>query len=357
MFPCPKLLLPLVLLTLVVAGCHSEGSAGPRATGDSTEEATPIAGYEVTPVDLSRIVRASGTIEPLERVHLNSQLSAVLTELTVREGDFVEAGQLIAASDLSELRAELRRSRAQLAKLERQARRKRPMVERQVVSASELADIDSEIEIARSEIELWETRIQLSRVTAPRDGVVVARHVDPGGYVAVNEPIIDIADLSTLVVPVRLSERDVIHLAVGDSVEITVDAYPGEVLAAEIHRIFPAADPESRRVMVEIALPDGGDQLQLQPGFSARATFEVDRRADVLAVPDEALLGSTEDETVVYLVDDGHLRRHEVTTGVARRNLTEITDGLSPGDVVVGINPTGLREDEAVRVTQWVGGQ
>lgn len=154
-----------------------------------------------------------------------------------------------------------------------------------------------------------------------------------------------------------MSERDVVHLDPGQTIEVVVDAYPERKLEATIRRIFPTADADSRRVTVEIALSEIPEQMRVQPGFLARASIEVDRRPDALAVPGEALLASSPGDRFVYAVENDELVRRSVTTGVERRNWTEIVDGLDAGDVIVGTNPTNLREGTRVHVSEWVEGR
>ncbi len=347
-------LLAFIGAALFVAACSAEGSPGPASDDDADESSTPVAGYKLEPLDLSKTARTSGTIEAVERIRLKSQIGGVLTTLNVEEGDSVRAGDILATSELAELRAELRRAQAEATKFRRQYERKKPLVDREAIRQAEVDDLSSELEIAESEVELWETRIELSQVRAPKDAVVTERHVDPGGYVSADEPIVDLADLSTLVVPVRLSERDVVHLDRDQPVQIMVDAYPLRPLDGSIRRVFPTADADSRRVTVEVAIDELPDDMVVQPGFLARLSLPVDRRDEALAIPDAALLASSPDDRFVYVIEDDHLVQRSVTTGVARRNLTEVVDGLEAGDVIVGTNPTNLREDTRVHVSEWV---
>ncbi len=339
-----------------LVSCSAEGSPGASAPENSEEDSTPIAGFKLEPRDLSRHVRVSGTVEPVERIRIKSHISGVLSELGVEEGDSVRAGQRLASSDLGEMHAERRLAEAELAKLERQRERKKPLVETQAVRRAELDDLKAEIDVAQSQIELWDTRIELAEVKAPKDAVVATRHVDPGGYVASGEPIVDLVDVSTLVVPVTMSERDVVAIDADDPVEITVDAHDDERLQASIRRIFPTADAHSRRVAVELAIDEIPEQMVIKPGFRVRAIVEADARHDVLAIPDESLLASSPEERFVYAVDDDDkLVRRDITIGVQRRGMTEVVEGLEEGEIVVGIHPGDLSEGTLVHVTQWVG--
>lgn len=315
----------------------------------------PVAGYEIEPRDLSRIARMSGTVEPVKQIRVKAYADGVLTTLNVREGDRVEAGELLAATELAEFRAELGRARAEINKLQQELERKRPLAEQEAIQSAEVEQLESDLEIAKRDADIWQTRIELGRMTAPRDAVVTNRYVDPGSSVSANEEVLELADMSTLVIPVRMSERDVGAIDREASLEVTVDAYPDHPLEATIRRVFPTADADSRRVTVELELGEIPEEIDVKPGYRARAAIEVDRRRDRVAVPSPSLLASDGDDQIVYVIENDELVERSVETGVERRNWTEITEGLQPGEVIVGTNPTNLREGTRVHVSQWVG--
>ena len=341
----------MVALLLVVSCSSGESAPAPE---DDGEDSTPVAGYEVETQDLSHTVRVSGTVEPDEWFRLKSHEAGVLTTLNVEEGDRVERGELLASTELSEYRAELERTRAEISQLQRQLERKEPLLEREAIQEAEIEDLRSEIEVAERQADVWDTRISLGELRAPSDAVVTTRYVDPGSSVSANEEVLELADLSTLLLPVRMSEREVVQLESGQVVEVTVDAYPERSLDASVRRVFPTADPDSRRVTVELALEELPGDMEIKPGFRARANIDIDRRQEMLAVPGESLLASDGDDEILYVIEDHELVERSVESGIERRNWTEITSGLEPGEVVVGANPTNLREGMRVHVSQWV---
>lgn len=338
----------------ILVGC-SPGETDAAVSQAEEEDSTPVAGYELQPRDLSRTASVSGTIEPLETYRLSSYADGVLTTLNVQEGDRVDAGDVLAATQLEEYRAERDRAEAEVEKLKRELERKRPLAERDAIQIAEIEQLEGDLNIAQREVHVWNTRIDLGTLVAPTDAVVTKRHVDPGTTVAANEQLLELADVSELVVPVRMSERDVGAIDRDEPVEVRLDAYPDEPMEASIRRVFPGADESSRRVTVELKLDDVADGVEPKPGFRARATIEVDRRVDRLAVPSQSLLASDGDDEIVYVIDEDKLVTRSVETGVQRRNWTEIVDGLEAGDVIVGTNPTNLREGTRVHVSQWVG--
>ncbi|MEX0780088.1 MAG: hypothetical protein WD037_10140 [Balneolales bacterium] len=108
-------------------------------------------------------------------------------------------------------------------------------------------------------------------------------------------------------------------------------------------------------ISVEILLRTGQQDEVIRPGYLARVRLDADRRENVLAVPSESLLASTQDETFVYVINsENRLERRDVVSGIERRNWTQVLNGLEEGDVIVGGNPGNLRENLSVEVSRWI---
>ena len=340
----------LILSFIILSGCSSqqnEQAESQRSSG------TPIAGFEVTHLDLSRTVSASGSVEALHINMVGAPFSGIVESVSVEEGDIVESGDLLATYDLAEIRAELRRASAQVDEVKQRLERLERLLEREAISRSEYEDVRAELSVAEAEKDVWQTRSDLGKIYAKSAGVITGRYIEPGSPVSTNEQLFRMENLDRLVLRVGLSELDVIHVNRGDSVEVTFDAYPDQTVIATVRRIFPSAESSSRRFPVEVELT-GNPDIPVRPGFMARVHFDVDQREQALAVPSESLLASQRGEQFLYTVRADTLVRTDVEIGVARRNRTEIRSGLQPGDVVVGTNPTNLSEGTHVRITEWI---
>lgn len=347
----PKSTLSILLVTISVlfSTCSEKSSYSPseHAAG------TPVAGFEVTHLDLSRTITASGSVEALHINMVGAPFSGIMESVSVEEGDEVQPGDLLATYDLAEIRAELRRATAQVSEVEQRLERLERLLEREAISRSEYEDVRAELSVAEAEKDVWQTRSDLGQVHAKSSGVVTGRYIEPGSPVSANEQLFRMENLNQLVLRVGLSELDVIHVNRGDSVEVKFDAYPDQPVMATVRRVFPSAESSSRRFPVEIELT-GNPNIPVRPGFMARVHLNVDRREQALAVPSESLLASQRGEQFLYTIQADTLVRTDVEIGVARRNRTEIRSGLQPGDVVVGTNPTNLSEGTHVRITEWI---
>lgn len=346
-------------LGVLLAGCdrgeaaaaNGGGRGGPRGGADRI---TPVEIAVATLGEAARSVAATGSVEPIRVVGVNSQLAGPVRLVAVEEGDVVRQGQVLARIAAPEIEAQLVSAEAALEVAENAARRSAQLFASQIITAVEHESAQAQLAAARATRDQLRTRLGFSTVRAPVSGVVLARSVVAGDLASSQQRLFTIGDVSTLVVRVPVSELDVAALDEGDPVEVQLDALPGRTLDARIRRVFPAADSVTRLVPVEVALT-GVAARSARPGYLARATFRLDPRTDVLMVPGAAVLQNTRGP-VVYVVKGDRATLRAVQRGANYQGRVEITSGLAPGDSVVVAGNTRLRDGAAVRVVAPAGG-
>ncbi len=339
-----------LLLTALLLGC--EGSTGEATSAESAPRSSPVAAVELAPRDLTRRVDLVATVQPHVAVRIPSRMSGYLDGVLVEEGDRVEGGAVLARFDIAEQTAEAARARAQARFARLELDNMQRLRQTSAVSQNELDRAEMVLEVAEAEQQVWETRLSFGEVRAPQTGVITARHVEAGESVDAQDVLFELAVLERLVLRPLVSERDVVHLSVGEVARVQIDALPDLNLEARINRVFPSADPLSRLLPVELELPAEAAQWGVQPGFLARVRLQVDPRPGVLAVP-AAAVGEDGDVRYVYVIADDRLLRREVELGVTRGQWTEITSGLESGQRVLASNPIDMREGERVRIVGW----
>lgn len=347
-----RLLGSLLLAAACSGGQEASGAQGnPRAGGaNGGQRVIPVAAAPAERRDVARAVTVVGPVEPIRTIGVNSLMAGTVLQLRAQEGDRVRTGQVLAELDARETRAQLERARAVLANAQAVFERNQQLHAGKIITDAEFDQSRAAFDVAKSDAELWGTRYAFSRITAPSAGIVTAKHVEQGSAVSPNQRIFDLADVSALVVRVRLSELDVVHLRRGANVDVSLDAYPEARLEGEIRRVFPSADAESRLVPVEVVLGDAPAGVNVRPGYLARVTFALDRRSAVLAVPAPAV-GVGDDGAFVYVVDADTVARRAVTLGLNAEGWVEIAAGLREGERVVTSGHINLRPGTRVRVT------
>jgi RND family efflux transporter MFP subunit len=325
---------------------------GGRGMGMAYPPGTP-APVEISIAALTPIARSTtvtGTLEPIRTVGVTSILAGTLLSVRAEEGTRVRAGTVLAELDTRELSAQLRSSEAALALARGNFERSKALLAEKVITAAEFERDRTAFAAAESNTEQLRTRIGFANITAPISGVVATKTVEAGDVISGQRQLFTIADVSTLVTRLAVSELNVVALRVGATVPITIDALPGEPIEGRIRRIFPAADAATRLVPVEVAI--SGDAVPgLKPGFSVRAKLALDEAREGITVPSRALQGGASSR-YLFVVNGNKALRRGVRAGDDIEGLTEIYSGVEEGDTVVVAGSALLRDGATVRIVR-----
>lgn len=340
---------------LALAGCardegeaRTPGGGGPGRNG----------GARVTPVEVElarqgrveRTTTVAGAIEPIRVVGVNAQLTGALESVRVLEGARVGAGAVLATVNATELEAQVKSAEAAQTFSASGAKRSEELFQNRIITAVEYERDQAALAAANATLAQLRTRLGFATIRAPISGVVTERLVETGDVVSNNQRLFTVADLSTLVSRVQVSELEVGALKAGQKVDLTVDAFPGERFVGRIRRVFPSADSSTRMVPVEVALT-GSASTRLRPGYTARSTFQLDERNDAVLVPARAVLGTSGARTV-FVVKDGKAERRAVRVGPEANGQVEVLEGVQAGDSVIVTGASEVREGAEVRVVQ-----
>ncbi|MGQ9498151.1 MAG: efflux RND transporter periplasmic adaptor subunit [Desulfotomaculales bacterium] len=337
-------------------------------------------------------VLATGRVESLRQAEVVAPYAARLVYLKVKEGDPVEAGQVLgeldtsdAADGVKEAEAALAVARAELASAgaaleaaqaraeaaRKKAERFRYLFEQNAVSQAELEAAEIEYAGAKAEaataagnIRALEARVKQAqvaldnarravakgRLTAPLAGVVMEITAKEGSFLQPGGRILTVGDPEELRVVADLSEQDVGGLAAGQKVEVNWAAYPDKAWRGKVARVAPAVVKKGeleteRAVRVFIAIEQAG----LLPGATVDVVIHRVQPRKAVLVPSEAVVdrGKTK---VVFAVEKGVARERAVTVGGANELYTEIRSGLDPGAQVI-LDPRDIKDGQPVHVT------
>ncbi len=317
-------------------------------------------------VDLQRSLPVSGTLRAVRSAYVKARVAGELQDLTVREGDSVQAGQVIARIDATEYEARLRQAQlqadaagAQVAIAQRQYDNNQALVRQGFISTTALDTSLANLEAARASHAAALAAADVARksladtvLRAPMAGQVAQRLVQPGERVAVEARLIEIVDLSRLELEAALAAADAVHLRVGQAAQLQVEGLAAPV-PARVVRINPSTQPGSRSVLAYLALePLAG----LRQGLFVQGSLD-GGSLRTLAVPLEAV---RTDKPVPYVqvVQGTQVRHIPVTPGVrgtaGSRSLVAVnavTAGtLAEGSQVLAGTVGPVREGTAVRI-------
>ena len=312
--------------------------------------------------DLAQGLPVSGSLRAVNSALVKARVAGELQGLTVREGDAVKAGQLIARVDATESQARVRQAqqqadaaRSQIDIAQRQFDNNKALVDQGFISKSALDTSLNNLQSAQANYKAAAANVDLARkglddtlLRAPIGGVVSQRLAQPGERVGIDARVIEIVDLSRLELEAALSAGDSMDVRVGQQAMLQVEGSARPV-AARVARINPSAQAGSRSVLAYLSIENGAG---LRQGMFAQGTLGTGQ-ASALTVPLSAV---RTDKPVPYvqLVEDNRVAHRSVQTGArgkAENELMVAVQGLAPGALVIQGNLGPLREGTPVRFT------
>ncbi len=295
----------------------------------------------------------TGRIEPWEAAIVSAETGGVVEWEGVDEGDTVTAGSELARIDTESLRTQLKQAKAQHELAIQELKRIRELEKEGINSPQALDHAIAERDIAQARVRTTEIELEKSVVHASFDAVVDKIFVEKGEYVGRGNPLTRLVQLNRVKAVVSIPERDLPHFEEGDTVTITIDAFPNDAFQGAIFHIATTADPLTRSFPAEISL-DNKD-ARLRPGMVARAQFVRRTFENAVAVPIFSVI-SLEGRYVVYTEEDGIARMRQVEVGVFEDSMVHIVSGLTPGDRLIVKGQREISAGDRVRVTEEVPG-
>ncbi|MDT8438057.1 MAG: efflux RND transporter periplasmic adaptor subunit [Wenzhouxiangellaceae bacterium] len=344
----------LVVTAVVLAALFGWRLQQMRVQNERMSQQSPPVLIEATTVvarDWPQSVQAIGSVRAVNGVSVANEVAGVVEEIAFESGQRVEAGDVLirldAETDLAAL--ETREAEALLAR--QQFDRFRDLVGQNAVSKSEFDQARANFDAAEARVHEQRALLNKKTIRAPFSGVLGLREVDLGEFLEVGTPIVGINMLDPIQIDYTVPERELPRLSVGNRVEVTVAAFPGEIFSGEVLALDSSVLSSTRTLRVRARLPN--PDLRLRPGMFAnvRTLRPQDRR--VLTVPRTAISYNTFGDFVFRVVDGDsgkQVERVAVTTGEARDGRVEIIDGIEAGATVVATGLLRLRNGQAVEL-------
>jgi HlyD family secretion protein len=383
-----KILIPVALFLIIVAVIgKKQGWFGKALT-------IKVAVENVQKRTIIETITANGKIQPEKEVKISPDVSGEIVELTIKEGDGVEKGQLLlrikpdiyisqkdrSMAAISSARARLAQSEAQFTQAELSYKRSKQLFNEQTISKSDFEQAEASYTVAKSEVdaakysvisteaslkEANENLIKTS-VYAPMSGTVSMLLVELGERVAgtnlmAGTEMLRVADLSRMEAQVEVNENDIVKVKLGDTALIEVDAYLDRKFKGVVTEIANSAKttgvsadqvtnfdvkilvlPESYKSLV-----DAGDKNPFRPGMSASVDIQTLSKSDIITVPIQAVTTRTDTtknvttpndkdiRTLVFITDGKYALAKDVKTGIQDNTNIEIISGVAENDRVI----------------------
>lgn len=368
-----------------------------------------VDGVAVRRAPLTQSVVATGRIATPARITVGAPLAATVLAISVREGDSVKPGQVLARLQADDADALVRQAAAALAEAEarlsqiatvgepvaaqalaqaeanlhvarREAERSRQLVAQGFYSQSRVDDalrietnarnaLDTtraqlraqqqggtereaaraRVDQARAQLANARARAALLTLTAPSAGTVLSRKAEPGDVTTAGKVLLELAEAGETRVYATVDEKNLRLLALGQKARGVADAFPGTPFEAELYYLAPAVDPQRGTVEIRFRVP--APPAFLRPDMTISVETVTGHRDATLVLPSEALRDADGGAPWVLVARDGVAERVPVQTGLTGIGQVEILNGLVEGDVAI-LPASGALDGDRVRLRE-----
>ncbi len=293
---------------------------------------------------------SNGNFEPIQELKFSAENSGKVTQVLVKEGDYVKAGQILAIvrSDVINVNAQnanavYQNAVADYTRFENAF--KTGGVTKQQLDQARLAMVNAKANLTQANINVGDTRIK-----APINGFINKKFIEPGSILSGMPPteLFEIVNVSKLKLKVTVNESQVASLKVGSVIKVGSNVYPDKEFTGKITFIAPKADA-SLNFPVEIEITNNTSN-DLKAGMYGTAKFASNQQKQTLKiVPRNAFVGSVSSNEI-FVIENGTAKLKKVTAGRILGDKVEILDGLSNGEIVIVTGQINLQDGNAVEV-------
>ncbi len=360
----------LVLVVVVVAALGWRGFSAWRGTEVS------VLAVELQP--LKQLVVASGQVRNQSLARIGAEITGTVAQRHVREGDLVEAGQVLISLRRDELQAQFEQAQTALAQLsnqlypqaqqslqeaklawqqaEREAVRRENLAAQGMLSAeqaeqarhlaqtrktaltrAELAERSlqpggDDEQLLRQRLRNAQANLDKTLISAPFAGRVQTRNVEPGDQVQPGKVLLEIARQGGLEIVVAVDEKFIAPLALEQPAVVIADAWPEQQLPAKVSFIAPAVDENSGTLDVHLQVTD--EQQLLRLGMTVSVSITTAEKAQALVVPRDYVQASRAGAQVLVL-EEGRAVARKIQTGLQSSTRVEVVSGLASGELLL----------------------
>ena len=294
-------------------------------------------------------IHSSGILSCKREARLAFKTGGIIQKIKVDEGQSVKKGQLLAELDLSEINARFIQAKTALDKAQRDFDRVKNLYNDQVATLEQFQDVESGLVVAKSNLKIAQFNLDHSTITAPEDGKILKRFMEPNEMVSAGTPVLYFGTTKDdWIVRVGLADKDIIKVNLNDSVSISFDAYPDNVFSGTVSEIAEAADPMSGTFEAEIKIEKTNKKLV--SGFIAKVMIYPQKSQNLKTVPIESLVDAQNNEGYLWIPVDNHAEKRRITLGDKIENDIIVTNGLYNITHVITSGAQYLNERSTIKV-------
>lgn len=346
----------LVAGSLVAWRASSAKKEEKKSDADKTFEFAKSDIAVVSAQNLGLIIPVSGSVRPVVQAMVKSKVAGEVSKVYVREGERVEAGQVLVSIDTADLKARHDAQQAMVAEAKakldlagKNEANNRTLLAKNFISQNAFDGVANSMQIAQANYQstlaqaaITQRALADAQIRAPFAGIVAKRAVNIGEKISADSPVMHIVDLSRMELEAPVPVGDIPSIQVGQEIAFKVDGFQDRAFKGKVERINPTAEAGSRSISIFVTLRN--DDGALKGGMFANGTLAAVSRTAVTSLPINALIEEG-GQTYVFALKDGAVERKPITVGIKsqERGLVEIRDGIAIGAEVITVKADGLK--------------
>ncbi len=350
----PTILIGFLLVAALVIGC----SFYFRKT-----QAVPVKVLDIKKESITSILNATGKVVSDQHAEISVPVSAQAKEVFVKEGARVAAGTLLALFASDELEGKVAEARESVNQAVEKVRRLQRDYDALVAifsvggtSKQSVEDALSALKIARSEVSKTNERLKTDestrdklKIRAPFAGFVTARDINPGEWAPSGKAIFVLANSTSRAIEIMVDQSDDGLVKIGQTVELTSDAYPGHSWEESVLEIAPALKKEDAENSIKVRLSYGAKAPDLKLGQQVDAKIRIAHHDNIVKVPFDCII-DRQGAPFVALVKGDLIHFVPVVTGIEDMVSVEVVKGVAPGQRIVIPEGKSLKAGQRVKI-------
>ena len=353
-------MLKKILITLVVLGAVIGVVVGVKALQikflmemdqGPGEPPAYVTSATVSEQSWKQTLDAVGSLAAVQGVTVTTEVGGKVETIHFDSGQSVEKGQLLVELDISTEVAQLAAAEADKELAAINLERTRKLRQSNTVAQAELDSANANYLAAEAQVENLKAFIQKKKIVAPFSGRIGIRQVDLGQFINSGDPIVSLKSLDPIYVDFSFPQQWISKVAVGMSVEVTVDSFPDQVFEGKLSAINPEVSESTRTIGLRATLPNRNEQLL--PGMFCQVSVVLPNEESVKVIPSTAIVYSSFGDSIFEIVEkEGQTVAEQkfVRLGERRGDFVAVTSGLDAGAEVVSTGAFKLRQGMRVEL-------
>ncbi len=343
-----RLIISMLAVIMILSSCKEKK----REEQIPSAAAIPVKLVSIKADSGSRVVTVSGRMSTEQTANLSFKVGGVIDRITVKEGDHVKKGQLLAALKSNEITAQVQQAQLALEKANRDYERANNLYRDSVATLEQLQNAKTGRDVARQQLEQVLFNQQYANIHAPADGFIALKNASIGELAAPGMPVLIMnvsSSSSQWILTVGLSDTDWAAVTVGNEAFVKIDAFPTKTFKGTVTKKALAADPLSGSFRIEIRV----DCESSVPAVGMFGTANITPSGSLVGyeIPYDALLEASGRKGYVFVSNDKKtVKRVEVHLGSINNNTVTITDGLKDYQYLVVSGSPYLNDSSTIDV-------